>query len=176
MKKLRLLLLDANVVIKLFELGLWNVVVEKCEILLSRVVAETEVEFYEKNGLREEIDLSPYINQDLITIVEVNINEVWNLRNLFDPTYFDRLDPGETESLAYLLGIQDPCLISSADSIVFKVLGCLYRSDQGISLEEILQKIGYGKKLPYQYTKAFREKWTKQGQQDGITDIGLKKS
>ncbi len=134
------------------------------------------MEFYEKDGLQEAIDLSPYIDQNVITIVEVNTNEVWNFRNLFDPTYFDRLDQGETESLAYLLGEEETCLFSSGDSIVYKVLGRLHRSDQGISLEEILQKIGFGRELPPQYTKVFRKKWTKRGQRDGITDIGLKKS
>ena len=88
MKKLRSLLLDANVVIKLFELGVWDCVVENCEILLSRTVAETEVEFYEKDELQERIDLSRYVNQNLITIVDVKMSDVINFRNLFDPTYF----------------------------------------------------------------------------------------
>ncbi|MGA1844224.1 MAG: hypothetical protein ACMUIS_06640 [bacterium] len=175
MKKLRLLLLDANVVIKLFELDLWDAVVEKCEIILSRTVAENEVQFFYKNGLQEEIDLSSYVNQGVVAIVDVTTSDVIEFRNRFDPTYLDRLDVGETESLVYLLGTEEDYLFSSGDSIVYEVLGRLNRGEQGISLEEILQRIGYGRKLPNEYTYAFRKKWTNMGQQEFITGIGLKK-
>ena len=47
MKRLRFLLLDANVVIYLFEIGLRDKIVERCEVLLSRIVAEQEAQFYE---------------------------------------------------------------------------------------------------------------------------------
>ena len=40
-------------------------------------------------------------------------------------SYLDRLDDGEAESLAFFLSSQDDYLISSADIIVFKVLGRL---------------------------------------------------
>jgi len=176
MKKLRLLLLDANVVIELFELGLWDTVIEKCEIILSRTVAENEVKFFCKNGLQEDIDLSSYAKQGSITIVDVTTSDVIKFRNKFDPTYLDRLDDGETESLVYLLGAGENCLFSSGDSIVYRVLGRLNRGEQGISLEEILQKVGYGKSLPRQYTRRFRKEWTNKGQREFITGIGLKKS
>ena len=38
MKKFRLLLLDANVVIELFRHGIWARVIETCEVYLSRTV------------------------------------------------------------------------------------------------------------------------------------------
>jgi hypothetical protein len=38
MKKFSLLLLDANVVIALCRMGLWDRVLERCEILLARTV------------------------------------------------------------------------------------------------------------------------------------------
>ena len=40
MKKLKLLLLDANVVIELFEKGIWEKVVERCEIYLAGTVVD----------------------------------------------------------------------------------------------------------------------------------------
>lgn len=92
MPKLKLLILDANVVIRRHELNLWQIVTAKCEV---------------------------------------------------------------------------------ADSIVYKVLGNLNMAEQGISLEEILQKIGHGlADSPWQYSKAFREKWTQAGQRDAITGLG----
>jgi hypothetical protein len=38
MKKFKLLLLDTNVVIKLFELDLWQNLIERCEIWLAGTV------------------------------------------------------------------------------------------------------------------------------------------
>jgi len=58
--------------------------------------------------------------------------------------------------------------------VVFRVLGLLSRAEQGISLEEILVKIGLSQsKLEWEYTKKFREKYTLMGQADSIQDKGL---
>ncbi len=40
MKKFRLLLLDANIVIELFGQGIWDRVIDLCDIHLARTVAE----------------------------------------------------------------------------------------------------------------------------------------
>lgn len=66
-------------------------------------------------------------------------------------------------------------LISSGDAIVYRVLGNLGRSEQGVSLEEILQKIGLGRKVGWQYSKTFREKYTTEGEADMIRGRGKKK-
>ena len=89
------------------------------------------------------------------------------------PVYFDRLDPGEAESLAFLMNSRDEWLISSSDEIVFKTLGLEGRSEQGISLEEILDKIGMTRSnLSVQYTREFRMNVTRKGQIDGVTGFG----
>ena len=40
MFKLKLLILDANVVIHLHEFGIWTKLIEKCEVYLARTVVE----------------------------------------------------------------------------------------------------------------------------------------
>jgi hypothetical protein len=40
MKKFRFLLLDAGPIIKLFELGIWDRFIGKCEVTISRIVAD----------------------------------------------------------------------------------------------------------------------------------------
>jgi hypothetical protein len=92
----------------------------------------------------------------------------------FDPVYLEKLDPGEAESLAYLLGESDECRLCSADKIVYRVLGGLRRPDQGVSLDEVLEQIGLGRKLENEFTKAYREEWTKKGFQESLTGIGLR--
>ena len=54
-------------------------------------------------------------------------------------------------------------------------LGELLRAErerQGISLEEVLHSIGRDRPLDYEFTKRFREFWTRQGGTDGIYSHG----
>ena len=174
MKKFRLLLLDANIVIQLFEQELWSPFLERCDVMLSRIVVEQEANFFEKDdGTRIHIDLSEDVTAGRITVVDAPLTQVNDFKTKFAPTYLERFDPGELESLVFLVNSKDDCLISSADSIVYRVLGCLDRSDQGVSLEEVLNKIGLDRKLPPHYGRGFREHWTAMGARDRIQGFGL---
>ena len=97
MKKLRLLLLDANVVIRLIEYGLWDQVVDKCEVLLARIVIEKEVKFYHGEKQDQIIDLSPDEKSGRITVVEVEGSDLDAFLDKFDPIYLEKLDPGEAD-------------------------------------------------------------------------------
>ena len=172
MKKFSLLLLDANVVIEISRLGLWTQLVLQCEIWLAQTVID-EAEFYvDENGDRQTIDLTEFIKIRAIRVFECLPSETKSLRDGFSPGYLGRLDAGETESLAYLLKQPDNCQISSSDQIVFRILGNLNRSDQGVSLEEILSKVGLGRKLAWRFTRDARERWTKEGFTDGLGGVG----
>lgn len=175
MNKLRFLLLDANAVIMLFELGLWRQTIEKCDILIAETVVEQEAQFFfDDQGEQHGIDLSDDIGSKRISIVRVDAHALRNFLDRFDPVYIEGLDPGELESLAYLFDSDDPCLVCSSDAIVFRVLARLSRTEQGLSLEEVLGAIGLGRGLPHQFSKGFRKRWTKQGQQEMIRGIGLR--
>ena len=176
MPKLKLLILDANVVIYLHEKGLWQPVLERCEVHLSSIVIDDEVRFYKSTEYDEVIDLSPDVAAGHVHRFDVPVSDVKEFRDQFDPVYRGDLDPGEEESLAHMLHAED-FVISSGDAIVYRVLGNVNKSDSGLSLEEILQKVGLGRSgLPWQYTKAFREKYTKLGQQEAIQGRGRKQS
>jgi len=137
---------------------------------------ETEVQFYFDDEGQQVIDLSDDVAARSVTIVDVELTELKQFCGRFDPTYLDALDAGEAESLAYLESSPDPCLICSSDAIVFRTLAQLARSEQGLALEEVLGKIGLGRELPQQFTRSFRERWTKQGEQERIRGIGLKQN
>jgi len=173
MKRFRLLLLDANIVIELFRQGIWDRLIEVCDVHLSRTVAETEAHFYEDDaGEKQYFDLATDDEAGRITVFEVLTPDLQRFRSRFDPSYFERLDAGEAESLAFLMNSDDPYQMCSADSIVYKVLGNLDRSEQGISLEEVLQQTGLGRPLTWQFTRDFREKWTRKGFEEGLGGIG----
>ena len=176
MKKFRLLLLDANVVIVLCKLGIWGLVLEKCEVLLARTVLEVEAYYYEdENGEKHYFDLQEDANSGRVQVVDVPLAHITAFLSLFKPLYVGGLDPGEKESLAYLYHAKDEHLICSGDKIVFRVLGALNRIDQGISLEHLLQKVGLTPKhLAHEFSEAYRIQWTKNGQKEQFLGQALK--
>jgi hypothetical protein len=105
-------------------------------------------------------------------VFDVPLADIRTFRDRFDPTYLERLDPGETESLAYLLKANAEIRICSADKIVYRVLGNLDRSEQGLSLEEVLRTVGLARPLPQQFTKTFRERWTAKGVEESLHGTG----
>ena len=175
MSKLNLLILDANVVIHLHEFGIWSKLISVCDVHLPRTVVD-ESNFYEEDGQRQYIDLSDDITEKRVTVFDVSLSDIQTFRNQFDALYVGGLDPGETEALAYLCKSSQPLMISSGDAIVYRVLGRLNRGDQGISLEEILQKVGLQRgQLPHSCTRAFRDHFTQAGATDAIQGVGIKK-
>lgn len=82
----------------------------------------------------------------------------------FDPSFKDRFDPGELESLTHACSTDpDTCRISSGDGIVYKTLGRLKRGEQGVSLEELLAEIGMQKSLKPMFRRGFRDHYTRMG-------------
>jgi len=172
-KKFSLLLLDANVVIEAFRLGIWDQLITCCDVHLSRTIVETEAHFYlDQQGNRHDFDLSGHVRSGAIQMFDVELTELAAFRAEFDPVYLEKLDPGETESLIHLLRSRGNCLLCSADKIVFRVLGNLRRGEQGISLEEVLTAVGLGRALARPFTRAYREEWTKKGFAEGLGGLG----
>jgi hypothetical protein len=174
-KKFRLLLLDADVVIDLFALGIWDSVLERCEVYLAGTILQ-EAHFYvDEHEVRQDFDLKTYAVAGKLTVFDVVPSELAAFKRRFDPQYLEKLDPGETESLAYLLNqMAQDFRLCSADKIVYRVLGALRLREKGISLEEVLEAIGYGRQLPRHLTKAYREQWTTKGFVEGLSGVGLR--
>jgi hypothetical protein len=174
MKKFKLLLLDANVVIKAFELGIWQELIERCDIWLASTVIQEAEYFITGDGKKCPIELDQYAADKRITEFGITPSELLSFKGLFDSSYLEKLDDGETESLAFLINAHERLMICSADKIVYRILGNLRRKEQGISLEEILQQIGLTCALPRQFGKAYRIEWTQKGFEEGLGGIGVK--
>ena len=172
MKKFRLLLLDANAVIEISRHSLWDRVVAACEVHLAQTVIDEAQFFQDENGERQEIDLAASVNAGTIGVFNLIPADLTSFRATFAPAYLEKLDPGETESLAYLLSQPEECRLCSADKIVFRILGSLNRAEQGISLEEVLHAIGLSRKLSRQFTRQYRKEWTNNGFQEGLRGGG----
>lgn len=177
MPKFDLLILDAGIVIKLFELGLWDRVVSTSNVHLSRIVAEQEADFHSPKPFSphgQPIDLKADIAAGRCHIFECSLGEIRKFRANFDANYAADLDPGEAESLTWLFNQPAEHLICSGDAIVYRVIGNSHRQNQGISLQEILDTLGVSKNLSWQYTKAFREQYANLGFTDRMQNRGLR--
>lgn len=175
MKRYQFLLLDANVIIELFSLGLWDALTERCDIHLSDIVVQ-EADYYEDaSGAHRDIDLSSYIDGGRVRVFSHSASDLLQFKSSFDRAYLEKLDPGETESLLQLLSRkEEDLLLCSADAIVFRVLGNLKMSDKGLSLEEVLHRSGLRRKLKRQFTREFRLRWSRQGLAESLQGGGFK--
>lgn len=121
MPKLKLLIFDAGVVIKLHEWRLWDHVTAKCDVYLSSIVAGRETKYHQVAGddWDQDIDLSQAIRDGTITVFHVAPADILKFKNRFVPSYFAILDDGEAESLTYLTSQKTTDFkISSRDAIV----------------------------------------------------------
>ena len=172
-QKFQLLLVDTNIVIELHKLGLWDSFIQSCSVTITKGVQE-EAQFWEDDsGGKQYFDIEEDIKNSKLICEEVSPSQISGFCQQFDPSYLDRLDLGESELLTILCTSSKEWRVTSADGIVFKILGRTGRADQGISLEEILDQIGLGRKLERQYTKKFREQFTQKGQEDSIRGRGM---
>lgn len=171
MKKFPFLLLDAGPIIKLFSLGVWDDFIKHCDVSISRIIADNEALFTEDGEKR--INLKLYEEENLINIIDVQPSVVKIFYDKFDRLYKPDIHSGEKETLAFLCDSSEDWRVCAADGAVFRILGLLGKSSQGISLEEVLSEIGLSQNLEWQYTKKFREKYTGIGQADSIQDRGL---
>jgi len=167
MKKFQFLLLDAGPIIKLFELDIWDEFIKQCDVMVSKTVANESK--YASQELQDiHIDLVPYEDKGLIQILDTESSVVKSLLDKLPKSYVDILHDGEKQTLAILANSSEDWKVCAADGAVFRVLGFLGKAGQGISLEEVLSKIGLGQALDWQFSKRFREKYTKIGQIDSI--------
>ena len=169
MKRFKFLLLDADVVIKLFSLGLREALVKQCEVHLSEIVVAESNYFEDSEGERHDIDLAPYIRDGRIQVFSHSAADLQKFRSSFDSMYLEKLDPGETESLIHLLCPENEnLLLCSGDAIVFRVLGNLQITEKGISLEEILDRFGWRRNLEPCFTKKWPQQWSQTGLGDSM--------
>ena len=138
----KLLLLDADVVIDLHSLGLFEKINKAYDIYLTRNVFE-EARYYKKDGLKIEIDVKD------ITIIE-NI-DLESLKKVQREAKEARLgiDAGEAMSIAYLTQTEEEITFCTCDLAAIKLISYMELDQKSISLEKALRSAGYHEKKLY---------------------------
>ncbi|MCL0074327.1 hypothetical protein M1O17_03965 [Dehalococcoidia bacterium] len=174
--KPKCLLLDANIIIKAYELEIWLPLILRVDTVVPSTVVANEALFYTRKtgGIPEEINLRTLIGEGRITEKVATIDELNDLYHLFDRVFIEGLHIGESEALALLYAGKVPeVYFCTGDAIAIKALAMLRMSDRGIAMEEVLGAFGLQRKLEKQYTTAFFQENIKRGQENLITGQGL---
>lgn len=165
-----LVLFDTCVILESFRTGSWDALISNYAVILSQTVIEESLWYYDFDGYKHSIDWKPYISENKIQIIDPSISDMEKFLSEFDSSYAERMDIGELSLLCYLFAQPtEEIYICSSDEIVFKILGKHRRSEQGISLEELLKKIGFNKPINDHFKKDFRERCSKKGFENSFT-------
>jgi len=147
----KLLLLDADVIIDLHSLGLFEKIVKAYEVHVTKTVFN-EAAFFKKEGKRFKIN----IRRSVRIIEEVNLE---TLKMVQQEAKEARLgvDPGEIESISYLKSTED-ITFCSCDKAAIKLIAFMQLEDRSASLENALRQTGYQRPLYQRHLeKSFRE-------------------
>ncbi len=145
--KPHLIIPDADVVIDLHALGLWDSFVEKNGVYLADTVRR-EAHFYTAGGKQFPIDLTDDIDSGKVTIIALNASDKYPLlQEAQKMGARGGIDPGEEETLAAVFTTYPELTLCFKDegAIVWAVLVGL--KDKCISVEHALQQCGLGRKL-----------------------------
>jgi hypothetical protein len=151
------LLLDADVVIGLHEMGYWKGALANYSVCAGATVV-SEVEYYkDSDGNKISINLQEHIDKKEITELSASAEQVSDILCKLRAVKLDGLDPGELESVAIMESGSVPdlnfCLI---DTVAAKAMTFLKLDDKMICVEEMLRNCGMLQKskiLPLKYTK-----------------------
>lgn len=123
MKKFPFLLLDAGPIIKLFELGIWEVFIDRCDVTVSQTVAD-QAKWANQEAQDIRIHLEPYKHQGLITIIDIDASLAKSFLDRFDRLLHAEVHPGERETLAFLCDSTEDWYCALAMVLFFGCLAC----------------------------------------------------
>lgn len=169
--------LDAMIVIKAHELGIWELLVDRALILIPATVVRDEAFYFdtEPGERRHSINLKDLIDSGKIIEEAASIEELKNLHEIFDSVTLEGLDQGEYEALAIVKsGRLREVLFCTSDKAAIRALALMGCSEKGIAFDELLKKYGLQKMLDPQYMQDFFNYHLSKGKQDRITGVGLK--
>lgn len=149
MPKPRLLFADANAILVAHICGRWLFLCQQYEVWVTPIVIEEAVFYDSEDGNRTYIDLRAEITAGRVKeVVDVTATELTGLRVMVKPGVLARLDRGEEELLAHLVGrgdCSDVSLVTGDGPAIWVADGL---EVEVISLEEALVRKGDKTPMP----------------------------
>lgn len=152
-------------IIELHRLGQWSRLCKLASVIVPRIIAEEEVQYYVTSDSFEPkavaIDLGEQALQGLFVVEEATTSETASVTAELDSITAQGLHPGETEALAVLRRSAD-YVFCTADELAVKALTYLGLPNQGMSLEGLLRSVSLStKNLAGQFTEECYRGWTR---------------
>jgi hypothetical protein len=158
---LNIVLLDADIIIDLHRLNLWNSLTRNNKIHVSSIICREAYYYEDPAGTRHMIDLSKEAGKNFIEI-SATIEQLFMITKEFEGLYEIDLHSGEKEALA-ILSTKKEMLFCTCDKAAMKALGFLGISHQGISFEKLLDRNGIKKKLELKHLERRFRQLTQEG-------------
>jgi hypothetical protein len=149
----KLLLLDADVVIDLHALSLFDRINKGFEIHITKTVLD-EASYFKSGGARTKIDI-----RYRVTVIEnVAVEHLQTIRNEAMEARLG-IDPGEMEAIACLIQEDEGLIFCTCDQAAIKLLAFMNLEEKSVSMEKALRTTGYQKKnlYPRHWEKTFTE-------------------
>ncbi len=171
---MHMILLNADVIIDLHRLNVWNQVVKKNIIYISSIILRQEVHFFEDyNGVRYSIDLLKDVGS-LFSEISISAEDLKIFSQQFDRVFEAELHSGEKEALK-ILQDNNEFLFCTCDKVAIKAIALLGKREQGKSFEKLLKSSGLTKKLEFKHTEKYFRKYLDEGSIMRIQSYGIKK-
>ena len=145
----KLLLLDADVIMDLHTLGLFEKITKTYEVSVARTVVD-EAQYFKSGGKRHKIDIGASV-----TIIDnVDIKSLMHVRNEAKEAWLG-IDPGELESIAYLSAAEEKVTFCTCDKAAIKLISYMELEAKSISVEKAVKGQGITKRI---YTRDILKK------------------
>lgn len=149
----KLLLLDADVVIDLHTLGLFDRINKGFEIHITKTVLD-EASYFKSGGTRTKINI-----RNRVTVIEnVAVEHLQTVRKEAKEARLG-IDPGEMEAIACLMQEDEGLIFCTCDQAAIKLLAFMNLEGRSMSFEKALRSTGYQKRnlFPRHWEKTFTE-------------------
>ena len=165
---MKLWLLDADVIIDLLSLSLFDKLIKNHKVFAGSTVIG-EVKSFKRSNARQSIDLrQKYKENGLIQELSASAEEIKKVLSKLPKNNCDTIHPGELESLAILVR-NDDLFFCSCDATAIRTLPFLDLSDRGISVEKLLKLSGLTpSSLKDRHTEEYFKNNLASGQQEKI--------
>lgn len=165
----KLLLLDADVIIDLHSLDLFEKICRSYEVCITKTVSN-EAKYYKKGGQKYPIQLHPEIE----IIEDIKIKSLMEVEKHAKGVTL-QIDPGEAESIAFLIEAEEEIKFCTCDRAAITLISYMDLDSKCISLESALKTVGFKFKnalYPRHLEDNFK-KCIKQGKEYRIYNLDL---
>ena len=147
MQKPKLLLLDANVVIEAYEIGIWAQIKSHYEVAVPSIIV-SEARYFVSEDTQGGISLKKQVDAGEIKVFEGTVEEIADVFANIHDIFLAGIDDGEKEGIALIAAGKCPgYCFCTGDINAVQAMGMLKLTSQSVSFEKVVAGAKLGKKI-----------------------------